>query len=306
MLIQQLTYLSALARERHFGRAATACHVSQPTLSAGIQRLEAELGVPLVLRGRRFEGLTPEGARLLEWVHRILTDVDGMRSDLGAMREGLSGRVRIGAIPTALPITSLLTQPLCDRHPALDLSVLSMSSREIEQGLHDARLDVGLTYLDNEPLRDVRTLELYQERYFLLTPSGGPFADAATVAWEDAAATRLCLLSPDMQNRRIVDRIFRDAGTAPRPMIETNSITALYGHVHDGIACAVVSHAWLYLVSLPEGMRAIPLTKPTERHAIGMVWLDRDPESLLARAFVESARDSRLEELLSRPDGEPG
>jgi DNA-binding transcriptional LysR family regulator len=298
MLLQQLTYLSALARERHFGRAAATCGVSQPTRSAGIQRLEQELGAPLVLRGRRFEGLTPEGTRLLSWVHRILADVDGMRRDLGAMREGLAGRLRIGAIPTALPITSLLTKPLCDTHPALDLSVLSMSSREIEQGLHDARLDVGITYLDNEPLRDVRTLELYHERYFLLTPPGGPFADATTVAWEDAAATQLCLLSPDMQNRRIVDGIFRDAGVSPSPMIETNSITTLYGHVHDGLACAVVSHAWLYLVSLPEGMRAIPLTQPTERRAIGLVWLDRDPEPLLARAFVDSAREARLEERL--------
>ncbi len=217
MLLQQLTYLSALARERHFGRAATTCGVSQPTLSAGIQRLEQELGAPLVLRGRRFEGLTPEGARLLSWVHRILADVDGMRRDLGAMREGLAGRLRIGAIPTALPITSLLTKPLCDSHPALDLSVLSMSSREIEQGLHDARLDVGITYLDNEPLRDVRTLELYHERYFLLTPPGGPFADAATVAWEDAAATQLCLLSPDMQNRRIVDGSSATPASRPAP-----------------------------------------------------------------------------------------
>jgi DNA-binding transcriptional LysR family regulator len=299
VLLQQLTYLSALARERHFGRAAAACGVSQPTLSAGIQRLEGELGAPLVLRGRRFDGLTPEGARMLDWVNRILADVDGMRRDLGAMREGLSGRLRMGAIPTALPITSLLTKPLCDTHPALDLSVLSMSSREIEQGLHEARLDVGVTYLDNEPLRGVRTLELYHERYFLLTPPGGPFAGAATVAWEDAAATQLCLLSPDMQNRRIVDRIFSDAGARPSPVIETNSITALYGHVHDGLACAVVSHAWLYLVSLPAGMRAIPLTQPTERRAIGLVWLDRDPEPLLARALVDSARGARLEERLS-------
>lgn len=301
MLVQQLTYLAALAREEHFGRAASACHVSQPTLSAGIRRLEDELGVPLVLRGRRYEGLTPEGARMLEWAHRVLADVDGLRADVGAMREGLAGRLRIGAIPTSLPIVSLLTAPLCRRHPALDLAVSSMTSREIEAALRDARLDVGLTYLDNEPLRGVRTLPLYDERYLYLVPAKGRYARAAEVSWAQIAQGRLCLLSPDMQHRRILDRVFRDVGVQPRPVIETNSITTLYAHVRDGLGAGVMPHTWLHLFGLPEGLRAIPLTDPVQRHTIGAVWLDRDPEPLLARAFVASARETPLDELVASP-----
>ncbi|MFJ8958540.1 LysR family transcriptional regulator [Lentzea sp. NPDC102401] len=82
MLLRQLEYLVALARERHFGRAAEACHVSQPSLSAAISKLERELGVPIVSRGRRFESLTPEGERVLLWAHRMLADRDALRQDL--------------------------------------------------------------------------------------------------------------------------------------------------------------------------------------------------------------------------------
>jgi DNA-binding transcriptional LysR family regulator len=298
-MIQQLTYLAVLAREQHFGRAAQACHVAQPTLSAGIQSLEAELGVPLVRRSRRYEGLTPEGERMLDWAHRVLADVGAMRADAGALREGLVGRLRIGAIPTSLPIVSLLTAPLCRRHPELDLSVTSTTSREIEAGLRDARLDVGLTYLDNEPLRGVRSRALYDERYLYLVPEHGPHAGARSVGWTEIAGERLCLLSPDMQHRRILDRIFRDVGVAPRPVIETNSITTLFAHVRDGLAAGVMPHTWLHLFGPPEGMQVIPLRDPVERHTIGAVWLDRDPEPLLVRAFVDATNEAELEVLVS-------
>lgn len=301
MLVQQLTYLSALARERHFGRAADACHVTQPTLSAGLRRLEEELGVPLVRRGRRYEGLTAEGERILAWAHRLLADVEGLRADVRVMRDGLVGRLRIGAIPTSLPIVSLLTAPLLRAHPDLDLAVQSMTSRQIEEGLRDARLDVGLTYLDNEPLVGVRTRRLYEERYLYLVQRDGPHAGAAEVGWAEVAGERLCLLSPDMQHRRILDAVFRAARARPRPMLETNSITTLYAHVRDGLAAGVMPQTWLHLFGLPEGVRAIPLRDPLVRHAIGVVWPDRDPEPLLARAFVDSVRDVRVEEEVAAP-----
>ena len=160
MVIQHLAYLAALAREGHFGRAAASCHVSQPTLSAGIRRLEAEFGVSLVPRGQRFEGLTPEGERVLVWAHQILSDVDGMRQEVDAMRAGLTGRLRLGAIPTSLPSVSLLTAPFTARHPGVSVSIHSLTSRQIERGLDDYSLDVGLTYFDSEPLCGVRTLPL--------------------------------------------------------------------------------------------------------------------------------------------------
>src|ERR1700741_4743023 len=123
VVLQHLSYLVALAREEHFGRAAQACHVSQATLSAAIKRLEDEFGVPLVQRGQRYQGLMPEGERAVVWAGRILADADGMRADLDAMREGISGQLRLGAIPTSPPVVSQLTTPLRARHPTLRLDI---------------------------------------------------------------------------------------------------------------------------------------------------------------------------------------
>ena len=89
MITRHLQYLTALARERHFARAAAACNVSQPTLSAGIKHLEESLGVLLVERGQRYVGLTPEGERALAMAQRVLADYDGLKQELSEMREGL-------------------------------------------------------------------------------------------------------------------------------------------------------------------------------------------------------------------------
>ena len=298
MIVRQLEYLTALVRERHFGRAAASCHVSQPTLSAGIRRLEEELGLPIVRRAQRYEGLTPEGEQVLRWAHRVLGDVDGLHDEVRAMREGLSGQLRIGAIPTSLSSVSLLTTPLAARHPGVRVAVHSLNSRQIERGLHAFELDVGLTYLDSEPLTGVRTRPLYREHYVLLTRSDGPLGHGATVSWSQAATAPLALLTEDMQNRRIVNGIFSEAGADPRPTVETNSISTLYGHVRDGAWSAVIATAWLHLFAVPEGMRAIPLVEPETTRSIGLVWLDRDPEPLLTRALLDVARDIRLDDAL--------
>ncbi|MBM3677896.1 MAG: LysR family transcriptional regulator [Actinobacteria bacterium] len=290
MLVQQLGYLVALAREEHFGRAAGACHVTQPTLSAGIRRLEKELGVLIVRRQRRYEGLTPEGERILDWAQRVVADHDALLDEVRAMRHGLSGRLRIGAIPTSLSCVSLLTTPFCARHPEVTATVTSLNSRQIERGLHDFELDVGLTYLDSEPLAGVRTLRLYRERYLILTRAERPLAKQTAVRWADAASEPLCLLTGDMQNRRIVDSIFRQAGVdAPRPTLETNSISTLYAHVRDGGWSSVVAEPWLRLFAVPDGLRALPLVEPDAERSIGLVALDRDPLPLLARALLDLA-----------------
>src|SRR6218665_3181877 len=205
MIIRQLVYLDALAREKHFRRAAEACHVSQPTLSAAIVQLEEELGVMIVERGRG-----------------IVAEAEVMKESIAELREGVSGRIRLGAIPTALPMIAHITAPFSERYPTVSLTVLSLTSNEIQARTENFELDVGLTYLDNEPLDRVISKPIYQEEYVLLTREDGPFGARDTITWVEAAEQKLCLLTGDMQNRRIIDGIFRSVGTAPRPMIETN------------------------------------------------------------------------------------
>ena len=130
-MLDKLEYLMALARERHFGRAAEACGVTQPTLSAGIKQLEETLGVLLVQRGSRFIGFTPEGERTLDWARRIVGDSRAMREEIKALKQGLSGTLRIAAIPTALAMVAELTTPFRARYPDVRFTILSRTSIEI-------------------------------------------------------------------------------------------------------------------------------------------------------------------------------
>jgi DNA-binding transcriptional LysR family regulator len=300
VIIRQLQYLMALAREKHFGRAAAACHVSQPSLSAAIRQLEEELGVPIVERGQRFKGLTPEGQRVLEWAHRIIADVEALSQDVSEMRDGLTGRLRMGVIPAALPAISLVTTPFCARHPKVSVTVLSQSSIEIQRCLDAFEIDIGVTYLDNEPLINVRTQPLYRERYIFLTAADSPFAARQMLSWADAATVPLCLLTPDMQNRRIINGIFRSVNRTPNTAIETNSVLTLCSHVRDGPWSSVVPHTFLHLFGVPAGMCAIPLIDPQPAHEIGLVIADREPAPPLARALMETATHLDLQSQLDQ------
>jgi DNA-binding transcriptional LysR family regulator len=291
MILRHLEFLTALARERHFARAATACNVSQSTLSAGIKQMEESLGVLLVERGQRFVGLTSEGAKVLEWAQHVMTDFDGLQQNLTQMRRGLGGQLKIGAIPATLPMISLLTTPFAKRHPQATTVIRSLTSIEIQRGLDDFSLDIGVTYLDNEPLVRVRRLQLYMERYVLLTKQGEHLQDRKTISWSEAATYPLCLLTSDMQNRRILDMHFREAGAEVHAMIESNSLITLWSHLHFGHWSTIVPHSFLPLVGEMEGVRALALVEPDTTHAVGLVASDRDPLPPAARAFLDLAKE---------------
>ncbi|MEU8355411.1 LysR family transcriptional regulator [Nonomuraea sp. NPDC048882] len=302
VLLRQLEYLVVLARERHFARAAAACHVSQPSLSAAIRKLERELGVPLVRRGQRFAGLTPEGERVLLWAHRMLADADGLRQDLSEMRDSLSGTLRMGAIPTALTAASLLTTPFCERHPHVRVLLTSLSSREIARRLAEFEIDMAMTYLDDdeEDFGEVHVSPLYQERYLLLTPADGELADRQVARWAEVAALPLCLLAPEMRNRRILDANFRHTGAVAVPAIETDTVSALFAHVATHRWSSVISYAWLHMFGVPEGMRVVRLERPLREPRVGLVLARTGPESVIARAVLDVARDLDLREVFDR------
>jgi DNA-binding transcriptional LysR family regulator len=173
----KLEYLIALARERNFSRAAEACGVAQPTFSAGIRSLEEEMGMPLVLRSSRFLGFTPEGQRVLDWARRIVGDIQAMRADLSTLRLGLTGHLRIAAIPTALAVVSALTTPYRARHPAVRFTILSCSSNEVLARIDNLEVEAGVTYLDNEPTGHVRGVPLYDHGEQLHRRAGLACAD---------------------------------------------------------------------------------------------------------------------------------
>jgi len=289
-VIDKLEFLLALSREKHFGRAAEACGVTQPTLSAGLKQLEAQFGVLLVNRGSRYRGFTPEGERVLEWARRIVADSRAMREDIHALKHGLTGHLRIAAIPTALAMTSALTTPYRERYPDVRFTIRSCTSNEVLSLLENLEVDAGFTYLDNEPLGRVRGVPLYRERYRLLTAADAPYGDRDKVTWAEVGRIPLCLLTPDMQNRRIIDGILRDVGAAAVPTLESNSMIVLFSHVRTGRWASVMPQKLAETLGLTETIRAIPIVEPEAVHTIGLVVAEREPMTPLIAALVAEAR----------------
>jgi DNA-binding transcriptional LysR family regulator len=289
-MIEKLEYLLALAQEKHFGRAADACGVSQPSLSLGLKQLEEALGVMLVHRGSRFISLTAEGERTLEWARRIVSDARSMRQDIKELRHDLTGRLRIAVIPAALPMIAALTQGLFKSHPEIDFTILSRPSNEIVPLLENLDIDAALTYLDIESLTRVTTIPIYRERYQLLIAKDSAFKKSDSVTWSQVAKLPLCLLTRDTQNRRIIEELLRDGGGAPRISLESNSMTVLFAHVRTGSWASVMPEKIAQTMGMAQDFYAVPIVKPEVVHTIGLVMPLREPTTALIAALAAEAR----------------
>lgn len=289
-MIDKLEFVLALARERHFGRAAEACGVTQPTLSAGLKSLEDQLGILIVQRSSRFGGFTPEGERVLAWARRIVGDAKAMREELDEARLGLSGHVKLAAIPTALPMVARLTTPFRERHPGVRFTILSRTSIEILHLLENLEIDAGISYLDNEPLGQVRTVSLYDERYRLLTARDGALGGRSSVTWAEVGRLPLCLLTPDMQNRRIIDQMLRNSGIDPEPTLASNSTIVLVSHVRTGRWSSVLPPLVADSIGLPETVASIAIVEPDISHSVGLVVPHREPTTPLVTALAAEGR----------------
>ncbi|QND48571.1 LysR family transcriptional regulator [Rhizobium lusitanum] len=289
-MIDKLEFFIALANQKHFGRAAEECGVTQPTLSAAIRQLEDQLGVMLVSRGSRFQGLTPEGQRVLEWARRIVGDTRTMREEMRAAHKGLAGHIRIAAIPTALAMVPKITAPFQERHPDVTFSIISRNSLQVLSLLENLEIDAGITYLENEPLGRVTSVPLYAERYHLITAAGSPLSERASVTWKEVGDLRLCLLTADMQNRRIINRHLAEAGATVRPTLESNSMIVLFSHVQTGRWASIMPKNIADSFGFPSDIHKIPITEPDAEHLVGLVATHREPFTPLVSALLHEAR----------------
>jgi len=289
MITRKYLYLIALAREKHFGRAAAACHVSPSTLSAAIRDIEEHLGVSVVERGQQFAGLTPEGEIVVEFAQRIAASAEDLRQELARLRDVLTGRLRVGVIPTAMTAVAGLTSAFCRRHAGVTVEVLSLTNSEILERLQRFELDAGVVYLDSASDPVFRTVPLWCERHVLLTTGEGPFADYGTVTWRDAATLPLCLLTPDMTNRKIIDKVFAEVGAVVEPTLETNSILGVLAHVGSGHWSSIIPRSVLEQVGTPPGVVAVELVEPSVDWATGLVTLAREPAPPIVREIVRQA-----------------
>lgn len=290
-MFDKLEFMLALAREKHFRRAAESCGVAQPTLSLGIKSLEDTLNVPLVKRSSRFQGFTPEGERVLVWARRMVGDARAMQQEIFGLQTGAGSHIRIASMPSAISIVSSLTLPFQQRYPDARFTVLARTSDAVVNLLHHRDVDAGVTYIDNDPIEDVIRVPLYREQYVLLTTTEGPFGNAKTVRWSDAASLPLCLLTRDMQHRRIMDNVLRDLGLEATPSVETDSALALISHVETGRWVSIVPRSMLESADLSKKLRAVPIVAPEVSRTIGMIVSQRFPVQPTVELLIRQARE---------------
>lgn len=310
-LLEAMRYLVALEQHRHFGRAAQACHITQPALSNALRALEQQYGVTIVRRSRQYEGLTAEGERVVQSARRMLHEHQALTQTLHSEIDRPRGTLRLGVVPTAVPVAARFAARLQARHPGIVPVVLSMSSPEIERGLEALTLDLGLGYLERSApraragARGTRpgtwpVLPQYDERYFLVRRRHGPGAAAEPLrlgpplTWADAAALPLCLLTEDMHNRSIIDAALTAAGATVRPVIETNSILTLSLSVIAGEVCSVLPGALVGALqtSRQSPLEAQPLTAPEISTPVGFVTAQAERPSRALAAALAMAQEA--------------
>lgn len=301
LYLKQLRYLVALARHRHFGRAAAECQISQPALSQALRQLENAFNVPIVDRHNQgFEGFTPQGALVLDFARRTVDSHAHLTQELLSAGNALSGHIRLGVIPVAMPGISIITTAFNQLFPNVSVSVSSLNFSALKAGLENFDVDIGINYLDHGASTGLRPYFLYDESYFLIAPANHRIARQDSVTWTDAGRLPLCMLTPDMQNRRILDRVFASVGASPRTVIETDCALALCSHVRPGHWFAVVPNTFFTMVGEWSETRAIRLVEPTITNTIGIMVLEREPQPPAVRAFIEVAGEIAMADELMR------
>jgi len=298
VLLRQLEYFVAVARERHFARAAESCYVSQPALSTSIAKLERELSVTLINRGQNFEGLTPEGERLVVWAKRVLAEHDALKAEAAAMRSGISATLRLGTGPTVSTTAALPVAAFCALHPLARVKVCSrLSSTELLRQLRDFELDAAIAHFGPDDQSGLEVVPLYEEQYVLLVSGEQLVPAARTITWAEAAQLPLALLTPDMRFRQFIDKAFAESGAVAAPQVETDSVASLYAHVATGAWASVVPHTWLRAMPVTGAARAIRLIEPDTRAQISMAIHAATPGSVAARAFLNVAVGTPLNDI---------
>lgn len=295
-LLSSLRYLIALSEHRHFGRAAQACHITQPALSNALRTLEKEFEAPIVVRSRTYAGLTAEGERILASARRMLHEQELLKQDLRGSAEQPVGKLTLGAVPSALPIATRFCISLQQRYPGITPVLLALNSADIEAGLEDLTLDLGLGFAERLASQDsqLEYIPQYEERQYLIrsSHSSTTLQLMEPCSWQDATGHPLCLLTPDMHHRQIVERALKAAGVHAPPVIETNSFESALLCVSTGSVCSVVPGAVVGSALNRVGFEAAELNAPAASTQMAFFFLSRFTRTrvlLVAIGFAQTA-----------------
>ncbi|MDE2335104.1 MAG: LysR family transcriptional regulator [Rhodospirillales bacterium] len=288
--LRQLRYFDAVARHSHFGRAAAACAISQPALSMQVKELEEALGAVLVERGARKVRLTRFGEEAARRVGAILRSVDELGDLARASHDRLSGRLRIGMIPTIAPylLPSVIAR-LNRTHPQLDIHVReALTSRLIEE-LAGGRLDTAIVALPvSEP--GLTEIPLFTENFLLVRRAAD---GAAPVPGPEALREMRLLLLEEGHCFRDQALAFCDLhGTQPREVLDASSLATLVQMVAAGLGVTLIPEMAAALETRATGVAVARFPDPQPARTVGMVWRKASPLAGPFRHLSESVAEA--------------
>jgi LysR family transcriptional regulator, cyn operon transcriptional activator len=286
--LRHLRYFLAVADESHFRRAAERLHVTQPTLSVQVQELEKELGVALFDRIGRRVRLTQAGQVFrgyAEWALGVLEDGKTALAEIDGL---VRGSLAVGVVQT---VNAYLIPPVIARfstdYPNVRLRVEELAAVEIENGLLDGSLDVGVSFLPPAH-KEIEAERLFEEELVLAVPPSHRLAGRVRVRVAELAGEPLCLLGRGFCTRRIIEDCFDRAGTPPTVVVEMNSVEGVMAVVEAGGPATI-------LPALGTGGRSlacIRIEKPTPRRTVSLLTLTGHAPLRARRVFAEMLRDA--------------
>ncbi|PZO03673.1 MAG: LysR family transcriptional regulator [Hyphomicrobiales bacterium] len=298
--LKQLRYFAAVARHRHFGRAAQECHVSQPALSLQIQELEAQLGCQLVERQRGAISLTETGREIAERARRILLEASDLVDHARHRPQLLSGELDLGVIPSIAPYLLPATLPMLQRrHPALGLRLRESQTNTLLDELADGRLDVALMSLPVDR-NGLETLPLFDDPFLLVMPSEGGSKAAGFTPEQALSGDNLLLLE---EGHCLRDQALSFCGTpssGSRRQYGASSLSTIMQMVANGFGTTLMPAMALAIELRPEmPVRVFRFAEPEPSRSIGLVWRKTSPRQLDFRALGRLLTEADL--ALSRP-----
>ncbi|GIV77761.1 MAG: LysR family transcriptional regulator [Litorilinea sp.] len=293
MELRQLRYFLTVAEEGHFTRAAEKLYISQPALSQQIRQLEEEVGMALFERLPRAIRLTTAGATLAVHARRILQAVEEAQTALAELAGLARGSLRIGVVQTvnAYWMPQLVAR-FTRQYPAIELHVDELPADDIEAGLLDGTLHVGIGFVPPTS-RDIQTESLFTEELVLIVAQEHPLAAQAEVPVQEVAQFPLILLPRSFCTRRLWEASAAQAGVSPKVLIEMNTIGTILAAVRQTNGATVLPALALAGDGQP-GLTAVRLVAPTPRRTVGLMWRRRGCRDVAARAFAEIVRQESL------------
>ena len=277
MTLTELRYVVAVARERHFGRAAEACFVSQPTLSVAVKKLEEELGVALFERGPGEVSVTPPGQRIVEQAQRVLEEASRIKEIAVAGRDPLAGALRLGAIYTIGPYLLPKLIPILRKNaPSMQLLIQENFTHRLGEALKNGEVDAILIALPfDEP--GVVTQALYDEPFMVAVPKGHPWEGRKRVTSEELTNESLLLLGEGHCFRDQVLELCHTVRSRERSgvarTVEGGSLETIRQMVAGGVGVTVLPATSVNAGGVQSDLiRILPFARPAPERRVGLAW----------------------------------